>query len=425
MNPSPFPVDIFPCVAGNYLKACQESLNLIPDFLGLGMISAAATLVGNHYEVKIKEGWCERPLFWFAIVGDSGIRKTPSLEAALRPLMNLDQQCYKQYQLALTAYKQDENGPRPIPKQHIVSDTTPEALISTLQYNPAGVLYYKDELIGWVNEFSRYNKGSAEQQWLSIYSGTAIRLNRKKDDEHLRIDDPFAGVIGSIQPEVLSSLFDDNRSASGFTSRIAFSYPNAIKRKVSKANMDPSLYEEYDNFIKRFVHIDKQYNEEGSVQPIIVPLSDAAQSRFYEWDESFINKKLNDKELSSHHKSAISKLESLMPRLALVFQFMEHLANLKEEPKHIALEAIEKAILLTDYFYSHFQKVQSTINKGRIPIPSTRTNLLKAFARNYLSGISKEANISALLQEGFTNSQISSTLGIPKSTVSFWASRKQ
>ena len=229
----PFPIDIFPNAVKEYINGCTASLNLVPDFIGIGVLSAVATLIGNSYRIQIKRGWTERSILWLAIVGYSGIRKTPSLDAAIKPLQKIDRVMYANYCEELEAcksQKEPNNQKKPTPKQLLVTDSTIEALIPILKNNPNGILYFKDELIGWINDLTRYSRGSAEQQWLSLYSNQPIRLNRKTEDENYRVDYPFANVLGGLQPDVLPSLFENDRGINGFTSRIAFSFPEPVKK---------------------------------------------------------------------------------------------------------------------------------------------------------------------------------------------------
>jgi len=419
-----FPLSVFPAVVTDYISACQESLNLVPDFMGLGVISAVATLIGNSYQIQIKPGWKERPLFWFALVGHSGIRKTPSLSTVLRPLSSIDSKYYSQYCDALRAFQREDKlaEHKPVAKQLVVNDTTIEALVNILKDNPSGVLYHKDELMGWINDLTRYNKGSAEQQWLSIYSDQSIRINRKKDDQHLLIKHPFVNVIGGIQPDVLPGLYKEDRGANGFTSRIAFSFPDDTTRRVSTLEMNTRLSEEYDNFIERFQFIERLPIKEGVQPSIVLPFTSKAQQRFYEWDEDFVNHRLNMPGISPSIKGVVSKLEALMPRLALVFAFIDRLAVPIIEPTAVDLIATEKAIQLTEYFYAHYLKVQQQIGLLTATNTPDHKNLLilRRFSEQILQGYSKEQSIKALISEGFRNADIAAALNTAKTNISYW-----
>jgi hypothetical protein len=418
----PFPIQIFPTEVQDYIHQCSENLNLVPDFIGVGILSAVAALIGNSYQIQIKNGWTERPLLWLVIVGHSGIRKTPSLDAAIKPLQQLDKMLYAKYCEEWQYYKesQQEDKEKPISKQLLVTDSTIEALIPILKNNPNGLLYFKDEIIGWINDLTRYNRGSAEQQWLSIYSNQPIRLNRKIEDGNFRIEQPFANVLGGIQPAILSSLFEKDRGQTGFTNRIAFSYPDPIKRRVSYSELDSNLVKQYENFIHRFLHLKKNETETDTIEPIRLKFSFQAQDRFYEWDESFINKNINDSSTTESLKSVLSKIEALMPRVALIIQIMKRVGASKKEPTEVDLDSVNKAISLTDYFYNHYQKVLLKVKPTPINKNQREIELLKAYAKFSLQGHSKVNIVKTLLESGFANFEISKALGIPKSNITYW-----
>ncbi|PHN01154.1 YfjI family protein [Flavilitoribacter nigricans] len=426
METKPFPINVFPDVVKAYIEESTECLNLVPDFIGVGVLSAVASLIGNSYRIQIKKGWTERPILWLAIVGYSGIRKTPSLDAAILPLQKIDKSLYLQYCEELENHKSQleaADQEKPLAKQLIVTDSTIEALIPILKQNPNGILYFKDELISWINDLTRYNRGSAEQQWLSLYSNQPIRLNRKTDDDNFRVDSPFANVLGGIQPGILSNLFEDGRGINGFTSRIAFSFPEPIKRKVSYTTMAPLVAEDYENFIHRFLHLQKAENNAGQIEPITLEFSYPAQDKFYEWNETFINQPINDPNTSEAIKSALSKMEALMPKLALIMQFIENVGNQQREPKVVEIDAVNKAIELTDYFYAHLLKVFREVGLKTSNVESRELLLLKSFSSQFLDGQSKEAAIKNLLADGFANFEISKALSVPKSSVHYWSKK--
>ena len=420
-TPPSFPLEIFPKVVQDYIKGCVECLNLVPDFMGVGVLSAVASIIGNSYQIKVKEGWVERPILWIAVVGYSGVRKTPSLKMIIDPLQKIDKRLYLEYCEKKKKYdieKELGSPSKPIPEQLIVGDTTIEALFPILESNPNGVLYYRDELIGWINDLTRYSKGSAEQHWLSLYSNQSIRLNRKTTEDNLRIDNPFVNVLGGIQPDVLSKLFDDDRGINGFTSRILFSYPSDVKRTISNKELHPSLIAEYDNFINRFRCMEE--NEKELNAPIILPFSPEAQQVFYDWNESFINVKLNDDELPEIIKSALSKLEALMPRLALIIQFIDDLGIQNVEPSQVEIQATKKAIILVNYFYINFLKVQTKVQGKGSSKKGKETQLLRTLSLLLIDGKTKESAIRQLINDGFGNNEIARALQKSKTTISFW-----
>lgn len=91
----------------------------------------------------------------------------------------------------------------PVLKKFIVSDITPERLITIHQDNKRGICLYVDELMSWLKNFNRYNSGSEEQFWLSVFSGKPIILDRQGNKSSAFIKHSFISVIGTIQKGLL------------------------------------------------------------------------------------------------------------------------------------------------------------------------------------------------------------------------------
>ena len=103
-----------------------------------------------------------------------------------------------------TRKKDDPQPLKPVCKRMVISDTTTEALCLRLKENPQGLLLYRDELAGWIGSFNQYKKsGSDEAHFLSIWSGKAVRVDRKTDEQFLYVENPNLSIVGGIQPGIL------------------------------------------------------------------------------------------------------------------------------------------------------------------------------------------------------------------------------
>ena len=97
--------------------------------------------------------------------------------------------------------KNSTNSTRPTFECYLNNDATPEALLSTIGESN-GITIYRDELVGWFNDFGRYARSGEVENYLSIYNNTSIRVNRKGENITI-INDPFLSVIGTTQPNTL------------------------------------------------------------------------------------------------------------------------------------------------------------------------------------------------------------------------------
>src|SRR5205085_5883193 len=96
---------------------------------------------------------------------------------------------------------------KPAMKRYIVGDVTVEALAPLLESSPRGLLAMRDELSGWFNGFNQYKsggKGSDASQWLELYRGGTLMVDRRSTDRPpIYVPRASASVTGTIQPGIL------------------------------------------------------------------------------------------------------------------------------------------------------------------------------------------------------------------------------
>ncbi len=97
--------------------------------------------------------------------------------------------------------------------------------------NRRGLCLWSDEISARFKNFNRYNNGSEEQFWLSVFSCKPVISDRKNAKSSVFITRPFIPVIGTIQKNILNDLAKDDRSSNGFIDRILFVMPQ-IQRKA-------------------------------------------------------------------------------------------------------------------------------------------------------------------------------------------------
>ena len=116
----------------------------------------------------------------------------------------------------------DEFPQAPVRSRFLVSDITPEGLSLIHAQNPRGLCLWSDELSAWFKNFNRYNNGSEEQFWLSVFNAKPTISDRKSTQSSIFIRRPYISVIGTIQKKILGELVKGERSSNGFIDRILF-----------------------------------------------------------------------------------------------------------------------------------------------------------------------------------------------------------
>lgn len=188
-----FPVEIFPSMIQRIIHEVYECQSYPIDYTAASILTAIAAGIGNTHLVQMKQGWVESAILFVALVGRPGANKSHPLSFAMKPFINFDYQQNLEFGKLYAKYEQDismskkermdagvEEFPQePIRKRFLVSDITPEGLSYIHAQNKRGLCLWSDELSAWFKNFNRYNNGSEEQFWLSVFSAKTVISDRK------------------------------------------------------------------------------------------------------------------------------------------------------------------------------------------------------------------------------------------------------
>lgn len=220
-----FPMDIYPPPLRQIIEDTHRDLNFPVNYIAASLLLAVSVALGNSRVLKVRYGWRVKPILYMTLVGSPGSVKTHPVSFALAPFRRSDDYTLGKYAAELEEYRRQmkERGEKPKAKQFIVKDSTIEAVAKVLHSNPHGICVHSDELNGWLSSFDKYHRsGGDQEQWLSMFNGDAIVVNRKSQDDIISVPSPFVSVIGSIQPSVLIKCFKGQKVENGFLFRILF-----------------------------------------------------------------------------------------------------------------------------------------------------------------------------------------------------------
>jgi len=390
-----FPVDGLPIA----IKAYAENLSLcygVPiEMTAIPMLVACAAALQK--KVYLKEGkYTNFTQFYIAIVAPSGVGKTEPLKRAFSPLIFTDRVAYENYSKELTEYSLKEKmckthkpplepPKKPIFKQLLCDDTTPEALTDILSFNNAAVTLLSEELSGWFANFGRYTKQGEAQMYLQYFDNTDKTVNRKTEIK--RIKEPYLNIIGTIQPTVLHrTISSEQMQEVGLSSR--FLYVSCLDTvRAYKTDLMPNneLADDYTYLINHLVSLPYNFDLQLDIE------AKELFRNFGDYLTDIIRTSKND-----FFNSSLSKMEIHCLRLALII----HVINLTGEGKTIIdvdAASMQYAIDLCHYFIKN------------IPLPN-KSDLLNAE--------SKTAKVIEMFNNGKKGSEIAEKLGVSKQYVS-------
>jgi hypothetical protein len=353
-----FPVEVFPPDLARFAESTAKALPCPVDTIGCSMLAVLGLCIGRKRGINIKGTWTEYPQLWVANIGRSGKRKSPALTAAMAPLHKHQEALAASYREEKKEYsslprEQQAKTPRPKLKQTHTTNATIEAIHQLLEANPNGVMYFADELMGWLRGHGQYKrgKGSDLQEWLQIWSGVPAIINRKSLPEPLVINHPFVPILGGFPPDAIPDLIDSARE-DGKAARFLLSFPAPLK-SAEWTEDTPECTEAYETVCRCLLAL--------RASDVPIRLSDEAKSRWVEWINQHRKEQVDDA-----LGAVWAKAEGYCLRLTLILFLTKEVYKLRPmlvcgtidiKDTLIDLESIEGGIKLIEYFKSHAKYV--------------------------------------------------------------------
>jgi hypothetical protein len=399
-----FPLEVFPASLQAYAREVASSTLTPLDFVGAAMLTTAGAAIGQSVNIKLKRRWPEPPLLFMILVASPGKTKTPVIRTVTQPLANIDvrlrqesQELLNEWKKAVKAKKKDESdddpGPPPPGRRAVVKDITRESLVLVLEVNPHGVLCDPDEAAAWLGSFNQYKvKGNDRQFWLSIWSCTAISVDRKGGNESRHVQHPFAAVIGGMPPDILTMCRGENGPNDGLLDRILFSFPEDFPpQRWTELELSEDSENAWLDAINRLHAKPMQIDDDGVERPRLISLSAEAMPAWIDWFNSHSDE---TEEMPVRQEGSLSKMKSHAARFALILsqlrracdQYPDDAVPLPEVTAdtgesaggqldlyvHVGINPdgqvdlidVQGAIKLAEYFKSHLQRIVHHMSGG-------------------------------------------------------------
>ncbi len=332
-----FAEDLLPESLRPIVVDVSERMHVPMDFTAVTVMVALAGAVSRRARIQPKvndTGWLVVPNLWGGLVGFPGTKKTPAMNAMLRPLQTIEGECLAEYQEAMDKYqrateahkgnrKRKEGLEQPTAKRFIVNDPTPEKLHELMRSNPGGLLMVRDELSGLLAGFSQHGRETERAFYLVTSDGdtgyTIDRIGRGT----VHAEACCLSLIGGIQPELLkTNLMRGNGTAlqnDGLMQRCSMMvWPDAMKRAYIDRAPDDGAQHLVEQIFRRLTDVDPE-------NPLLFRFAPDAQEIFKAWHDTL------DAKIDSEGKSVIAshlnKYPKLMATLALLCELADRAAS--------------------------------------------------------------------------------------------------
>ncbi|WP_068473096.1 DUF3987 domain-containing protein [Saccharicrinis aurantiacus] len=347
---SEFPLGVFSKFIQDTILELYDNGNYNIDYTSVSVLTALAGIIGNSFHLRKHIEWCENPSMWVVLVGKSGQNKSAPLKTAFKAVKNQQKQFDKEYESAIANFDPDAGHKKPTKRKLYSTDPTFEALINMHKQNPNGLILMPDEFKSFILNLIGYSGGSKQSQFLSIWDGAPISLDRK-EAESSSISMPCVSIIGSIQDDVIAS-FKAKDIKDGFFERILFAIPLKMEKKyIKRTNPNDYIIEQFHAQMKSFLDT---VSENETTKELM--LSEGAEELFI----TEINKHVKPSNKDSTISGILSKLDRYMLRFALVLEVSNCFFANKAIDK-VSRDSMKSAIMLKDYFYANALKLNHMV----------------------------------------------------------------
>ena len=353
--------------------------------------------MGATRRIQLKQGWCEPPVIWSVVVGESGTSKSPALALVLDPIQQLQAWKIQEYSELAEQYERDRlvyradlaawernkhraHTPRPVEpeepvlQRYLVDDITIHALAERLQAAPRGLLAASDELATWLGSFrtGRSKSGGDVGRWLSIHQARRLTIDRKTG-ANKTIFIPYAAVslTGTIQPATLRRLLGVEYFENGLAARLLLAWPPRRGRRWSDATVDADVTRRMKHLFGRLLALDFRTDANDCLAPIDLALAPPARSR---WIEFFNEYACEQEDVTGPLAAAFAKLEAYAARLALLVHLVRCATDDPTvlDPDVVDAQSVSAGVTLARWFARETRRTYLMLGESHSQVDHTR-----------------------------------------------------
>lgn len=387
-----FDAELLPAALHPWIMDIAHRMQCPPDFPAAAALVGLSSLIGARAVLrpKARDDWQVVPTLWGACVGRPGVKKSPALTEALKPLYRLQAAEHERWEALSDAWivdsklfelaqadrekkakclagkdpaqarallqVRDDIEPEPVERRFIVNDSTVEKLGELLAANPWGTLSYRDELYGLLTGMDRVGQEGARAFYLQAFDGnegyTFDRIGRGT----VHIPRVCLAMIGGIQPgriqDYVRGAVAGGRGDDGLLQRFGLTvWPDIDADYVHVDEWpDKAAREEAWAVFERLAQLQPGDDE----APAVWRFSPEAQVIFDRWLMEF-EPELRRDDVHPALVSHLAKYRKLIPALALIFAMLDtpHSGGIVGERE------LERALAWSVYLRSHAERLYS------------------------------------------------------------------
>jgi hypothetical protein len=212
-----FPLDVLPEPVERLVVEAATSIGCDPAMVAGHVIPTAGGLIGRSASLLQGTNRFDHATVNLAVIAQPGDGKTPALDYAIEPVLEIDRMLVEDFEREKELYKSElkerlgkENGEDEEPEPPVLSriwtdDVTMESVSRVLAASPRGVIMIRDELSSLILSLNQYKRGAGSDRpnLLKIWSSKPVLIDRvqNQNGEPVRIPFPFMCITGNCPPQ--------------------------------------------------------------------------------------------------------------------------------------------------------------------------------------------------------------------------------
>lgn len=418
--------DFLPEAFRPWLQDAAELIGVPLEAVAVPAIVAAGNAVGRTIGIIPKRHdttWKVHPNLWGALVGRPGTKKSPAINAALKPLRHIENtlaaafdadsagreaererlqlerdakrghlkrvlegkgkpgETIDELQKAMAELQEQLDAVPEAPRRHVVNDPTVEKLGEILRDNPRGVLLLRDELSGFLATFTKPGREGDQDFYLEGWNGNQPYTTDRIQRGTIRIPHVTVGVFGSIQPGRLGrhvhAAVTESDKDSGLLQRFQLLvWPELPEQAPVDRAPDLAALDTAQQVFDWLAALEPETlallpNDTGNAYLRFDPKE--AQQLFDAWSAE-LEGRLRGNTLGSSpaFEAHLSKYRDLLPALALVFHLIDLGATAGGLPNAVNLKHAAMAAQWCEFLEAHARKLYQV----ELSRPATAAELL-------------------------------------------------
>ncbi len=400
---------LLPPILRDFVLDEADRMPCSPDYIAAALIVALGSVIGARAALKPKrrDDWIVTPNLFGGVVGDPASKKTPAIGTVMRFLDRLEakqseilkekQKVFEGEKLAHAAHqaaiaaamKKAASGSKadapamaaavadmtaleapeePTVRRFRTSDATVAKLGDMLSKNPAGMLVFRDELVGLLASWDREGNEGDRTFYLEGWNGTGSYSIDRVGRGSLLVPNLCLGVFGGVQPDLLEKYLGGIVNSMDNDGRIqrfqVLVFPDATAWEWRDRYPVKGAREAVRDAFDRLAEFDPVLDGAAPANDFVkLPhfhLSDAAQELFIEWSQALYGTKIAA-ESNSLMRQHLAKFEKLFCALALILHLAEGVVA-----HEVGVDAALRAAAWCDYLEAHARRVYALVEVGQV-----------------------------------------------------------